>query len=93
MLTGDKLETGECVSYSSGLINEGMAIYRLSDIATLNQDIENSLKSAQSEKLQKALITTGKVFSMISANEDIKEQFLKLASCVDVGLGCRFLPK
>lgn len=62
MLTGDKLETGECVGYSCGLLSEGMTICKLTNLNTLNEDIESCLGLVKSEMQQKALIMTGDVF-------------------------------
>lgn len=98
VLTGDKVETAINIGYSSGLLDNNMDQFLITEkgIPELNEAISKSIgeaKAVSSLICKKALIVAGEALTVIFGNDQLKVKFLELSDMVDVVLACRVSPK
>ena len=98
VLTGDKVETAINIGYSSGLLDNNMDQYLITEkgVPELNEAISKSIgeaKAVSSLICKKALIVAGEALTVIFGNDPLKSKFLELSDMVDVVLACRVSPK
>ena len=98
VLTGDKVETAINIGYSSGLLDNNMDQYLVSEtnVSELNESISSAIgqaKAMSSLIYKKALIVSGESLNFIFKNDPLKQKFLELSDLVDVVLACRVSPK
>ncbi|CDW78607.1 phospholipid-translocating p-type flippase family protein [Stylonychia lemnae] len=98
VLTGDKVETAINIGYSSGLLDNNMDQYQITEtnVRDLNVVISNSIgqaKAISSLIYKKALIVAGDSLNIIFKEDPLKKIFLELSDLVDVVLACRVSPK
>ncbi|CDW72470.1 cation transport atpase [Stylonychia lemnae] len=92
MLTGDKLETGICVGYSSSLLQPDMKFYQIQKLDGLKDILQDAIEDIETQQKSKCLLIIGDCFSALISEKEMLDIFLLIASKVDVALGCRFTP-
>ena len=96
VLTGDKIETAINIGYSCKVLNNEMEQYIIDKVRT--NDIIDQLADSQKYFLKSssnahALIVAGDSLLKITAQEHVKEEFLKFAEKMRVVIACRVSPK
>lgn len=89
MLTGDKVETANCVAVSSKLVSRGQVIFHVTKVQT--EDAARDKISFLSQKLDLCLLIDGESLStMLSC---CKNEFVKIAVQLPVVIACRCSPQ
>ena len=96
VLTGDKLDTAENISYACSLLHDDTKIFRLKDSnADSNEQIFQffeEIKQLDNEKF--AMLIEGKIaLANILRNEELTSEFVKIAVKCQTVICCRVSPK
>ena len=90
MITGDKMETAECIGRSCGLQKTTEANYKIEEVTTDDswQGHWDNIKS----NLSQILIIDGKTLSFVFENPHIAEEFFEVALTMPAVICCRCSP-
>ena len=95
VLTGDKVETAINIGYSSGLLDNTMRKFEISDP---NRSVLSQLTDAYAELhknpfMKSALIINGDALHKVLTEDKLREEFLNVSTEVSAVLACRVSPK
>ena len=96
MLTGDKLETAECIAYSCNLFNESLKILcfnneELNEEKLIQKLSEENLFYKKDKKI--GIIIDSEIFHIIDQDKDLTEKFINLSNNAQSVVFCRATPK
>ncbi|CAK55960.1 unnamed protein product (macronuclear) [Paramecium tetraurelia] len=98
MLTGDKLETAENIAKSCRLIQHDFMVMKYSetDLNKLRVQLSENKLTYQAcirERKKKSVLVEGEALVILTANQQLKREFTKMAMGCDSVVCCRVTPK
>lgn len=93
MLTGDKVETAQCIAISAGLKSKAQQIFKIVQTEGQNkQQIQNELSKFKDKATTNLLIIDGNTLKFIMSDKTLEEEFFDTACLSPSVCICRCSP-